>query len=104
MINLSELTSRKTFVSTNPTYTDLISSGNIDLIQNNDFKNKLIIYYQDLERIEKVIQNNNSLLTDQNYNPKIFGLIYFNKINQPYYNRLESVSYIHLTLPTISHV
>jgi hypothetical protein len=61
------LTSRKTFVLTDPTYTDLISSGNINIIKNIEFKDKLIKFYQELERIEKIIQNNNSLLIDQNY-------------------------------------
>ena len=61
------LTARKTFVVTDPTYTDLISSGNINIIKNIKFKDKLIKYYQELERIEKIIQNNNTLLIDQNY-------------------------------------
>lgn len=65
--NASILTSRKTFVVTDPTYTDLISSGNINLIKNSKFKDQLIKYYQELKRIEKIIQNNNSLLIDQNY-------------------------------------
>ena len=63
----SELRSRKTFVITDPTYTDLISSGNINILQNSNLKDKLIKYYQELERIEKVLQNNNSLLVDQVY-------------------------------------
>lgn len=63
----SYITERKTFVITDPTYTDLISSGNITIIKNKVNKEKLLNYYQDLERIEKVIQNNNSLLTDQHY-------------------------------------
>lgn len=61
------MTLRKTFVINDPTYTDLISSGNINMLKNVAYKNKLIKYYQELERIEKVIQNNNSLLVDQHY-------------------------------------
>ena len=52
----SSLTSRKTFVITDPTYTDLISSGNINIIRNQAYKDKLLNYYQELERIEKIIQ------------------------------------------------
>ena len=63
----SFITERKTFVITDPTYTDLISSGNITIIKNKGPKDRLLTYYQDLERVEKVIQNNNSLLTDQHY-------------------------------------
>ncbi|MCF6295569.1 MAG: DUF6090 family protein [Flavobacteriaceae bacterium] len=58
---------RKTFVITDPTYTDLISSGNINIIKNQAYKNQLLNFYQELERIEKIIQNNNSLIVDQHY-------------------------------------
>jgi type II secretory pathway pseudopilin PulG len=58
---------RKTFVITDPTYTDLISSGNINIIKNQTYKNHLLNYYQELERIEKIIQNNNSLIIDHHY-------------------------------------
>jgi len=63
----SFLTERKTFIITDPTYTDLISSGNITLIKNKANKDKVLNYYQELERVEKVIQSNNSLLVDQQY-------------------------------------
>ena len=63
----TSLTTRKTFVITDPTYTDLISSGNINIIRNQAYKDKLLNYYQELERVEKIIQNNNSLLVDQQY-------------------------------------
>ena len=58
---------RKTFVITAPTYTDLISSGNIRFIKNQANKDQILNYYQELERIEKIIQNNNSLLIDKHY-------------------------------------
>ena len=65
--NATAITERKTFVITDPTYTDLISSGNINTLKNIENKNNIIKYYQDLERVEKIIQSNNSLLVDQNY-------------------------------------
>jgi hypothetical protein len=61
------LTSRKTFVITDPTYTDLISSGNIKVIKNQEYKDAMLSYYQELERVEKVIQSNNTFLIDQHY-------------------------------------
>jgi competence protein ComGC len=79
----SSLTSRKTFVITDPTYTDLISSGNINIIRNQAYKDKLLNYYQELERIEKIIQNNNSLLIDQHY------IMAFLKNGYYYNNTLE---------------
>lgn len=58
------MTGRMTFVRVDPTYTELLSSGHIDIISNNDCKNSLITYYQDLERIEQIINKNNNLFTD----------------------------------------
>ena len=75
--NLSILQSRKTFLIVDPTYTDLLSSGNIDLIKNKDLKDELIQYYQELERIELVIQNNNSLLVDQQFATIFFEIAYY---------------------------
>jgi len=75
------LTSRKTFVITDPTYTDLISSGNIKLIKSFSLKDKLIKYYQELERIEKVIQSNNTFLVDQYYLPTFKKYSYYYEPN-----------------------
>ena len=76
---------RKTFVITDPTYTDLISSGNISIIKNQANKDQILNYYQELERIEKIIQNNNSLLIDQHY------LLAFLKNGYYYENLFETV-------------
>ncbi len=61
---IGTMTGRMTFVKVDPTYTELLSSGHIDIIRNNDFKNSLITYYQDLERAEQIINKNNNLYTD----------------------------------------
>lgn len=65
----TRLTARKTFVINDPTYTDLISSGNINVIKNNTQKSKMIKYYQHLELVEKIMQNNNSNLVDLGFCP-----------------------------------
>ncbi len=74
---LSDLHTRKTFIITDPTYTDLLSSGNINLIKKEKFKDQLIQYYQELERIEKVIQNNNTLLVDQQFASTFLDIGYY---------------------------
>ena len=81
----TKITERKTFVITDPTFTDLISSGNINILKNVENKNRLIKYYQELERIEKIIQNNNSLLVDQNY------LSVYNKIGYFFESEFEEM-------------
>ncbi len=70
------LTQRKTFVRTDPTFEDLVSTGNISLLKDIKFRNALLEYYQDLERIEKVIQSNNTLFTDQVFVVEIIKLVY----------------------------
>ncbi|GEM_PF-1336976 len=83
--NTTELGSRRTFVIIDPTYTDLISSGNIGLIKSAKLKTKLIEYYSELERVEKIIQNNNSLIVDQIY------LRAYQKLGYAYYSDFPSM-------------
>jgi hypothetical protein len=90
--NLSIVTERKTFIRSDPTYTDLISSGNIDIIKDITFKNKLIEYYQNVERIENIIQNNNIHLNDQIYYSDIIKLIYYDDGPIPQSKELIEIS------------
>jgi hypothetical protein len=90
--SLTLATERRTFVRTDPTYTDLISSGNIDIIKDITFKNKLIEYYQNLERIEKINQNNNIHLNDQVYFSEILRLIYYDDEFTPNSEELVEIS------------
>jgi hypothetical protein len=75
--NITILNSRKTFITTDPTFIDLVSSGNINLIHNDILKKKIISYYQELELAEKIIQNNNTLITDQEYSMVMHRLGYY---------------------------
>lgn len=90
--NLTSTTERRTFVRTDPTYTDLISSGNIDIIKDITFKNNLIEYYQNLERVEKINQNNNIHLNDQIYFSEILKLIYYDDETTPNSEELVKIS------------
>lgn len=74
----TRLTIRVTFSVIDPTFTDLVSSGNIKLIKDVSKKDRIIKYYQSLERVETIIQNNNSLLIDQNFNPTYLKIGYLN--------------------------
>ncbi|WP_051285167.1 DUF6090 family protein [Aequorivita capsosiphonis] len=71
---IGKLSARMTFVKNNPTYIELLSSGNIDIISNDGLKNELIKYYQEMERIEKVINKNNNLFTDAVFVPEMLKL------------------------------
>jgi len=72
--SIGTMSGRMTFVRVDPTYTELLSSGHIDIISNNDCKNSLITYYQDLERVEQIINKNNNLYTDAVYMNNIIKL------------------------------
>ena len=90
-IKASHLRGRRTFVITDPTYTVLFSSGKIGILQDNDLKDRLIKYYQELERVEKVMQNNNTLLVDQVY------LANYQKLGYDFLPDLSSVIQIQLS-------
>ena len=73
---------RKTFVKKSPTYTELISSGHIDIISDPLLKGRIINYYQDLERIELVINKNNNLYVDAVFIPEMIGLTEMQVVNE----------------------
>ena len=73
-VSIGILTGRRTFVKNSPTYSELISSGNIDIIRNNIIKDEIIKYYLELERVELVINKNNNLYTDAVFIPEMMGL------------------------------
>jgi hypothetical protein len=81
--NISALDARKTFITTDPSFTDLISSGNIKLIKNEIIKKKILAYYQDLKLSEKIIQNNNIFIVDQHFGNvvKDIGYYFFDAAN-----------------------
>ena len=59
LVLITPMNDRYTFTITSPTYTELLSTGNLDLITNTDFKNLMVRYYEDLELTSQVIQKNN---------------------------------------------
>ena len=59
IVLLSSLNDRFTFTITSPSYTELLSTGNLDLITDKAFKSQMVKYYEDLEFTSQIIQNNN---------------------------------------------
>jgi hypothetical protein len=59
LVLIAPMNDRYTFTVTSPTYRELLSTGNLDLITNKDFKTQLVKYYEDLELTSQVIQKNN---------------------------------------------
>ncbi|PHS67980.1 MAG: hypothetical protein COB12_01840 [Flavobacterium sp.] len=59
LVLITPMNNRYTFTITSPTYTELLSTGNLDLISNTVLKNLMVRYYEDLELTSQVIQKNN---------------------------------------------
>lgn len=88
--NVGVLTGRKTFVKNAPTYTELISSGNIDIISNKTIKDDIIKYYQEIERVELIINKNNNLFTDAVFIPEILKISEIQNVDESISNYLDS--------------
>lgn len=58
---------RKTFIANQPTFNDLVSSGNMALLRDVKVKAELMRYHQELELQATVINANNRLLIDQQF-------------------------------------
>ena len=69
--HLTNLLTRKTFRIIDATYADLLSTGDLGLISNTTIKNDIVVYFQDLERMESVIQNNNTDIIDDIFLPEV---------------------------------
>lgn len=80
--NLTSLSMRKTFRTIDATYTDLISTGELNIITNDSLKNDIVAYYQELERIESIIQNNNSDIIDKVILLELQGIFYYYRTNE----------------------
>jgi hypothetical protein len=89
------LNDRRTFNAVNPTYTELLNTGDMKLINNETFKNELIVYQQDLERLAEVIKLNNSSFVDREFGPKIRDLVPYNFsfMNVKGFNTIDSLNY-----------
>ena len=90
---------RTTFLANRPTYTQLLSTGDIGLINNVEIRDEIVKYYQDIERRELVVQKNNDV-KDLVINPiflKNIDLTYPSitksfKMNETYPRQLEQTN------------
>lgn len=64
---LSALAGRRTLMIDSAAFTDLTSTGNIRLIQNTELRSRIVRHFADMERIELVIEKNNSTFVDEIY-------------------------------------
>ena len=68
---LALLVSRRTLSLSSATYDQMVSSGHLQLIRNHELRNMLVRFFAELERIERVTDNNNRELIDDVFIPFI---------------------------------
>ena len=108
--NIGNLTGRRTFVKKASTFTELISSGNIDIIKNPTIKDDIIKYYQELERIELIINKNNNLYVDAVFIPEMARLSEIQVLNNFNVNTLllnnfkNATDFIDLNEPRLKEI
>ncbi len=71
---LATLSARKTLQITSATYTDLQSTGNLQLIRNQDLRQGIVRFFVRAERTELVIEKNNSAFIDDLYDGFLFEM------------------------------
>lgn len=64
---LTGIASRRTLVLDSAAYTDLLSTGNLGLIQDRDLRDRIIRYFADSERRELIIEKNNRVFIDESF-------------------------------------
>lgn len=77
---IGNLVNRRTFVKSDPTFEELITTGNLDIIQDNVLKDEIIQYYQFLSRVESILQSNNSNFVDDKFRNGVYALSKFSMI------------------------
>ena len=92
LMSSSKLVGRKTFNRNDPTYTALLTTGNISLIREDVLKTELFEYYQKLEQLENMIQFNNTLYVDQIYKPTILQNSYYYNEDYQMNDKLVSIA------------
>jgi len=66
---LFELNGRHTFKANRVTFNNMISNGSINLISDAKLQNRIIRYFQRLDYVESVVNNNNLYMVDSNFGP-----------------------------------
>jgi len=66
---LGLLSGRRTLSLNSATYSQMVSSGHLQLIRNRELRDQIVRYFAELERSERVAEKNNQVLMDEIYIP-----------------------------------
>jgi hypothetical protein len=70
---LALLVTRRTLSLSSATYDQMVSSGHLQLIRNHELRNMIVRFFAELERIERITDNNNRELIDDVFVPFIMS-------------------------------
>lgn len=68
---LQQLMVRRTLVPRDGTYRDLISTGNLRLIDDLEFRNRIVDYFEDVRSRFEIVNKNNAVFVDELYDGTI---------------------------------
>lgn len=66
---LGLLSGRRTLSLNSATYSQMVSSGHLQLIRKRELRNQIVRYFAQLERSERIAEKNNQVLMDEVYIP-----------------------------------
>lgn len=71
---LALLVARRTISLRSATYDQMVSSGHLQLIGNHELRNMIVRYFAELERVERITDNNNRELIDNVFTPFMMNM------------------------------
>jgi hypothetical protein len=81
--DLARLSARRTLQIESVTFTDLQSTGNLQIISNRDLRRRIVRYFSQTERRELIIEKNNTAFVDNLYLPFLFEAGITNSFTAP---------------------
>jgi hypothetical protein len=76
VVRFNGMLDRATYVVNKPTFTELLSTGNLEVISNEELRNRIVDYYQKMELSELILLKNNDL-KDNSIQPSALKLVEF---------------------------
>ena len=71
---LALLVARRTLSLGSATYDQMVSSGHLQLIRNHELRTMIVRYFAELERVERITDNNNRELIDNVFTPFMMNI------------------------------
>lgn len=73
-VRIHTITGRTTYLINDPTYTELLSTGNLELISDVELRDAIVTYYETVERTSLILQKNNDM-NDNTIMPEVLQIV-----------------------------